>query len=288
MKVLLLPDRPDWAFDRKAKGIVGYNSDPRIKYSVQYVINGQPINWNDWNVVVVFFVMEYPAGIQSQKTLRNCFSARWLTGDYARENVAEMINTSRAVVIANHFIYDGIKDLIKVPVTIIEDAADPKLFYPKKLPTEAPFTALFAGNASSPIKRFHLIQRACVEAGVTLRVVSGLPLEAMNDIYNRADVLVNFGLQEGGPVTMPEAALCGVPTIIPIGVGLSDRMPCFAVKGYVDLVNILKRLKANPKEAKQKGWEARQKALRCFTSQIMSDKYAKCIMEMFGQSTTAD
>jgi hypothetical protein len=282
MKVLLLPDRPGWAFDRWVKGVVDYNRDLNIEYAIQYVINHRPVDWSAWDAVMVFFVMEKFFGNNAEKLIRGCFSARWVTGDYTRESAADMINGSRASIFDNHFILDDIKRFIRVPYTIIEEVADPKVFYSIGLVKEPIFTALFAGNVDFAIKRFPLVRQACDEAGISLRVANNLPLDAMNEVYNRADVLVNFSMQEGGPRTMVEAALVGVPTIIPVGVGLSDQIPCFVVKDYPDLVDTLRRLKSSRDECVRKGGEARERTLNSFTTQIQSDKCAKFLRELFG------
>ncbi len=280
MNVLLLPDRPGWAFDRRARGLVAYNPFPDIGYHVQYVIDRPAVDWRNWDAVV-FFVMEAMFGNHPQKLVRQCYSARWVMGDYSKDEAANLINGSRAVIFANHFIRDDLGDRVRVPSTVIADAADPNFFHPAGTAKNPRFTALFAGNPGNSIKRFSAIRECCAEAAVPLAVASGTQMDAMREEYCRVDVCVNFSVQEGGPAVMVEAALCGVPTVIPVGVGLSDQIPCFVVKDRQDLVATLRRLKDNRDECRVKGAEARRVALERFTAQQMAEKYGKLLKELF-------
>ena len=275
MKVLLLPDRPDWAFDRRTQGIIKYNPDPTITYAFKYVIDRPTISWNDWDLIIVFFAMECGIPDNSQKLIRCCYSARWLSGDYFLERVIEKLNRCRGAILANTYLQNVITSRLTVPWMILPNVSDPELFYPEAIDKWTEFTVLFAGHTKDKLKRYLQIVEACKEAEVCLRTVQDLPLEALRKEYNQAHAVINFSIQEGGPAVMVEAALCGTPTIIPEGVGLFDRLPCFIVSDYADLVRKLRELKQAPELCRECGNKAMRVVLDSLTYATVMDKFSE-------------
>lgn len=280
LKVLLLPDIPDWAFDNIAKSIVKYNPYPdKIKYEINYIsdiTNGQKINEDEWDYIFVFFEAERSIE-PSKKIIRGCYSAFWLENSFfTAEKIGQYFNKCKASIYANETLRNKLLPNIKEkqPTVVITDSSDENIFYPINGLKEEKFTAIFVGKTERKIKNFEVIKSACKKADVELLVCRNVKNSELVNYYNKSDVCINFSDFEGGPQTFIESSLCEVPMIVRSNLDLSKKIPCFIADTEEELVSTLIRLKRNRLHCKAVGKKARIEALKNFTYKKTAEKFA--------------
>jgi len=98
------------------------------------------------------------------------------------------------------------------------------------------------------------------------------PWREMENYYRSLDVFLCTSFCEGGPVTMFEALACGIPVVIPHGVGQCDDLPetsgiyHYQVNDYTDMLRALEsavRIKHTPA------------VLRAYVDQYTPERWAK-------------
>ena len=276
MKVLLLPDSRGWAFDNKVRDIIKYNPPTSgITYTVQYRVEITKVDTRDWDYVMTFNWSDPLVPHDCGNLIKGCFSARWVQMKRTPAQVGAELSTCRGIVFATEYLRDEIAPHLKTKYTIIPDATDPAVFYPGGHAKPETFTALFSGNRTDPSKRLDVIREVCKTAGVPLREIQDVAREDLREAYCQHDVLINFSIQEGGPTVLLEAAMCGTPMIMPRGVGLSDKIPCFKVADRDDLLATLTRLKSDRDACQAMGARARDVAVSEFASPEMAEMYAQ-------------
>lgn len=286
LRVLLLCDIKDWAFDHIAKSFIKHNPyKDKIEYEIKYrrdIANISEINMDRYDYIYVFFEAEQliPA---SKKVIRGCYSAFWLENPRFTESViAARFSLCAGSVYVNKFLQDSVAQHLpkEHPNIIIHDSSDESLFYPIENKKKDNFTVIFVGNTKRKVKNFDVIEWICREAGVELIVCENIKNEELVNYYNLADIAINFSEFEGGPQTFIESALCGVPMLVRNNNELGKLIPCFRGETKEEFVNIIKSLKDNRERCKIVGEEARLAALKDFTYKEASRKFGDFIMKL--------
>jgi glycosyltransferase involved in cell wall biosynthesis len=284
LHILLLPDRPEWAFDHITKGIMKYNPYPeKIIYSKEYIKDFPQIAYNMWDYVYIFFEGEQLIPHNKDKTIRGCYSAVWVENlAYQPKFFADKFSHCRGVIFVNDILKNAIEPLMRknIPNTIIYDSADDALFYliPEEKSDE--FTAIFVGNVKRAVKNFPDIKNACEKTGVKLIVANNVAHDELVNEYAKAHVCSNFSTSEGGPQTFAESALCGIPMIIRDTIALSNQIPCFKVSSKEDMIKTLAYLKEHPKECEEMGKKARNTVLSKFTYKEAAKQFAEFFLSL--------
>ena len=281
IKILLMPDVENWAFDNIAKSIIKYNPYPdKIEYTIKYARDIHQkidiVTLDDWDLIFVMWEAEriIPDGYN---IIRGCYSAFWLENKFfSEEKISEFFKSSKGGVFANDFLKDSIcKFLPKdYPQTIIHDSTDENKFYPIDNLKENEFTAIFVGNTNREIKNYKDIVDICEISGIKLITCTDVSNEELVNYYNKADICINFSTFEGGPQTFLESSLCEVPMLIRSNNELSKLIPCFKGDDKEDFIRIIKKLKSNRLECKEVGKKARNIVLENFTYEKTSKKFA--------------
>ena len=281
IKILLVPDVENWAFDNIAKSIIKYNPYPdKIEYTIKYARDiyheKDSVVLNDWDLVFVMWEAEriIPDG---DNVIRGCYSAFWLENKFfSEEKISEFFKSSKGGVFANNFLKDSIFKFLPedYPQTIIHDSTDENKFYPIDNLKEKEFTAIFVGNTNRKIKNYKDIVDICEISGIKLITCTDIINEELINYYNKADICINFSTSEGGPQTFLESSLCEVPMLIRSNNELSKLIPCFKGDDKEDFIRIIKKLKNNREECKEVGKKARNIVLENFTYEKTSKKFA--------------
>lgn len=287
IKVLLVPDQHNWAFDNIASAIIKYNPYPyAIQYTKLFIADHPIINPDEWDYIYVMFEAERYIPSNKQKLVRGCYSSLWLEHyAYSPQFFGELFSQSRAAIFVNDNLANAIVPFLTIdtPWTVIYDSSDETVFYPIAGQKQNHLTALFVGNTSRPIKRFNDIELICREADVELLVARNVPRHQLVFLYNKADVCINFSVAEGGPQTFAEAALCEVPMLICSDNALTKHIPCFIGQTQQDFVDILTRLKYNRNKCIEKGQLARRAVLQNFTYKHAAKKFADFFLLLWQQ-----
>ena len=286
LKILLVPDRPGWAFDNISKSLKKYNPYvDEIEYDITYIIeihSGKKINYDSYDYVYVFWEADRTIP-DSKKIIRGCYSAFWLENNYFSEKkLAEFFSNCAGGIFANNFLKNSLSKYLPAdfPMTIIEDASDENIFYPIEGIRNENFTAIFVGNFTRKVKNFDIIEEICREADIELLVCSDKRNDELVRYYNKADICINFSEFEGGPQTFIEAALCGVPMLIRENNELSKLIPCFKGETKEDFVRIINKLKDNRDLCQIVGKEAMQVAIENFTYKKAAEKFGKFFLNL--------
>jgi GR25 family glycosyltransferase involved in LPS biosynthesis len=280
IKILLVPDVENWAFDNIAKSIIKYNPYPdKIEYTIKYARDIHQKKDSvifDWDLVFVMWEAEriIPDG---DNVIRGCYSAFWLENNFfSEEKISEFFKSSRGGVFVNDFLKDSICKFLPEDYTqtTIHDSTDENKFYPIDNLKEKEFTAIFVGNTNRKIKNYKDIVDICEISGIKLITCTDISNEELINYYNKADICINFSTFEGGPQTFLESSLCEVPMLIRSNNELSKLIPCFKGDDKEDFIRTIKKLKNNREECKEVGRKARNIVLENFTYKKTAKKFA--------------
>jgi glycosyltransferase involved in cell wall biosynthesis len=286
LRVLLLCDIKDWAFDHIAKSFIKHNPyTDKIEYEIKYrrdIANITEVNIDMYDYIYVFFEAEQLIP-PSKKVIRGCYSAFWLENPRFTESViAAKFSLCAGSVYVNKFLHDSVASRISPahPTIIIHDSSDESLFYPIEDKKKNNLTVIFVGNTKRKVKNFDVIEWICREAGVELMVCENVKNTELVNFYNQADLAINFSEFEGGPQTFIESALCGVPMIVRNNNELGKLIPCFRGETKEEFVNIIRSLKNDREKCKSVGEEARKAALKDFTYSEASRRFGEFILRL--------
>jgi GR25 family glycosyltransferase involved in LPS biosynthesis len=286
LKILLLPDVKDWAFDNIAKSIIKYNPYPdKIEYTIKYSRDihqkRDSVVVDDWDLIFVMWEAErcIPDG---NNVIRGCYSAFWLeNSNYSEEVLARYFSKCKGGVFANDYLYKSLGKYLPTDFNseIIHDSTDENLFYPIDNQKNKNFTAIFVGNTERPIKNFNDIKWICEKSKIELIVCKDIKNIDLVNYYNKADICINFSTFEGGPQTFLESSLCEVPMLIRSNNELSKLIPCFTGSTKEELVDIINYLKLNRSKCLEVGKKARIEVLEKFTYKKTANKFANFFIQ---------
>ena len=286
LKVLLVPDRPGWAFDNISRSIKKYNPyKDEIEYDISYVIeihNGKKIDYEKYDYIYVLWEAERVIP-DSKKVIRGCYSAFWLENEkFSQKVLSEYFSNCAGGIFVNDFLKNSLINYLpnNYPTTIIHDSSDETIFYPISNLKNEKFTAIFVGNITRKVKNFEIIQQICKDSEIELLVCSDIRNDKLVHYYNKADICINFSEFEGGPQTFVEAALCQVPMLIRSNNELSKLIPCFKGETKEDFVRIINELKDNRDLCQIVGKEAMEVAIENFTYKKASEKFGKFFLNL--------
>jgi GR25 family glycosyltransferase involved in LPS biosynthesis len=286
LKVLLVPDRPGWAFDNISKSLKKYNPYvDEIEYDIIYIIeihSGKKINYDNYDYIYVLWEAERTIP-DSKKIIRGCYSAFWLENQkFSPKVLSEYFSNCSGGIFANDFLKDSLSKYLpnNYPMTIIHDSSDETIFYPITDLKKEKFTAIFVGNITRKVKNFEIIQEICKETDIELIVCSDIKNERLVNYYNQADICINFSEFEGGPQTFIESSLCGVPMLIRDNNELSKLIPCFKGETKEDFVRIINELKEDRNLCQEVGKKAMEVAIEKFTYKKAAENFGKFFLNL--------
>ena len=286
IKILLVPDVEDWAFDNIAKSIIKYNPYPEtIEYTIAYSRNIKMgitnVDLKSWDLIYVMFEAERVIP-DADNVIRGCYSAFWLeNSNFSEEVLAQYFSKCKGGVFANDYLYKSLGKYLPKDFNseIIHDSTDENLFYPIDNQKNENFTAIFVGNTERPIKNFNDIKWICEQSKIELIVCRDIKNSDLVNYYNKADICINFSTFEGGPQTFLESSLCEVPMLIRNNNELSKLIPCFTGSTKEELVDIINYLKLNRSKCLEVGKKARIEVLENFTYKKTANKFANFFIQ---------
>lgn len=230
MNILLVADRPGWAYDILAQSLCEHSSYDQI--SIVYVSDiREDIASADFSKFdVVFFFLWYDAmrygveikGFEFRKTCVGIHSLSSWSGRGLVESQASLVCNQFA---AAGYISEEINNLLSLERGFLTpNGVERDLFYPAALPSFDTLRMMWVGNPGNKHhginKGFHSVVRPVVEEfkerGVVLSTATpDTPVlrEDMGDFYRSNHVLICASQHEGGPLPIIESLACGRPVI---------------------------------------------------------------------------
>ena len=226
MNILLIADRPGWAYDILAQSLKNHSSN--LKMDVEYIINirRDPSSFDLSEYDIVFFFLWFDGmrygpsmkGFNFSKTCVGVHSHSWKKRGLATSQTEDICNQFAATGYISEEI-GGILNLENGFFT--PNGIDRELFYPRKLPDIDELRFMWVGNPSTSHhgdnKAFYsIVKPVCEDLGVILQTATPLePVERekMGEFYSENHVLICSSEHEGGPMPILEALASARPVI---------------------------------------------------------------------------
>ena len=263
-RVLLVCDRPRWAYDAIAQALVKHNDDPQLILEIAYVKGGAaalegadlvfPLGWQ---LLAVCRPGWLPGSIRFVELMPELERSRVVTGlhshhgwDGGRSQPDRDVAPPRALVeflrrcrgvnavsqrLAGLFRRAGLPHVAYTP-----NGVDTGLFRPEALiRTTGPLRVGFSGNPKHDWRKgiSEFIEPACRGLEVELKLAMPqtdhyVPHEQMPRFYNDVDVYLCASSSEGCSLSVLEAAACGRP-IISTRVGGCEELIEHGLNGWL-------------------------------------------------------
>lgn len=248
MKVLLIPDRPNWAYDILAQSIKTHS---KHEIEIQYILNlrrdPKAVDFSDFDVVFFFLwydAMQYGPQVKGFSFYNTCVGvhsiASWVKRNRTVEHAAKICDQFAAT----GYISQEIGDLLGLDRGFFTpNGVESSLFHPSPTLFEKPLRLMWVGNPSSRHhggnKGFHSIVKPVLEAfdagDVVLHTASPdnpVAREHMGEFYRSNHALICSSRTEGGPMPVIEALACGRP-VITTSVGIVPEVVVHGTNGLV-------------------------------------------------------
>ena len=230
MKVLMIADRPGWAYDILARSVKQHLSNMLIDicYIVDLRRDVKKYDFSSYDVVYFFLwfdAMRYGplvSGFEFDKTCVGIHSlASWSKRGLDKTHVSLVCNQFAAT----GYISKELGGLIQLDRGFFTpNGVESSIFFPSPLPERGPLRLMWVGNPSvqhhGDNKGFSSIVQPVVDSfdaeQVTLHTAtpeSPVARESMGDFYRSNHVLICTSKHEGGPLPIVEALACGRPVI---------------------------------------------------------------------------
>ena len=269
MKILLIADRPGWAYDTLAQSIKKHSIYPSIE--IQYIsdlrLNPDSANLSDFDVVFFFLwydAMRYGMKIKGFDFRKTCVGIHSISSWKNRG-----LNENQTSLICNQFAACGYIS------QEIGGLLDPKngfytpngvervIFFPSEYPEfNQELRLMWVGNPGRAHHGenkafFHLVKPVIEEysdRGVKLLVATHeqkIDHSEMGKFYRANHVLICASLFEGGPLPVIESLACGRP-VVSTNVGIVPEVITNGENGFIfprtktGLRQIIEMLLANP------------------------------------------
>ncbi|MAJ00869.1 MAG: hypothetical protein CMA10_00470 [Euryarchaeota archaeon] len=293
--VLLIPDRPGWAYDILAQQLKVHlvDWDVDIKYIVEFRDNVDSIDFSDYDVV--FFFLWYDAmrygrrvkGFDFQKTCVGVHSiASWKKRGIPAKFAALVCNQFAATGV----ISEELNSLLALHRPFMTpNGIDQNLFTLAKPPTLEPLRFMWVGNPNlnhhGDNKGFESIIAPVFDSlDKQVELVTATPSNPilrkdMGEFYASGHILLCMSENEGGPLPVLEAMHVGRP-VISTSVGIVPEVVVNDVNGWIiersrsALKSTILKLLEN-KECLENMWGAAHTGVVGRSSVKMADLYNK-------------
>ena len=255
-EILLVPDKPNWAFDFIADDIMRFAAD---KYNfTKYYKHHLPRDEDYDRFDAVYFFWWAKGSIKSAKELgiprERCMTVissylSWIKRGWSREELHDILSFYRGVGTISQGLYEHFTDLHS-HVYLTPYGVDLDMFPEiEPIPDDRPGGRLIVGWAGSlkhdkvkkGVSEFIEPAVAAVE-GAELRLAlageSRHPLgkeyqrSRMHEFYNSIDVCVCASKFEGAPLPIIEAGACGRP-VVTTAVGIAPQLVRNGYNGFI-------------------------------------------------------
>lgn len=222
-KVLLLVDRPGWAYDNAARHVATELAD-EFEFRIEYVAQQPNLNASPFDLLYVFFWGEtyhHRFNVPPEKVIKEISSHRWANEDnYGRltpqQTAQRHLQDAGTWTATSHRLqntFNPIKNVFHVP-----NGFSPEEFSAPD--REGPLRIGWAGNAKDPCKGLNDILAPASGDDFELYIADGgLNPAQMSEFYKSIDILCVASTAEGEPLTLVEGMASGCfPVCVDVGI----------------------------------------------------------------------
>ena len=222
-RVLMLVDRPNWAYDTAAQAISRLLSDEFV-FRIGYVRDRPDLDAWPFDLLYVFFWGEtYQRAFirDPRRIVKEISSHRWALEDqYGRLSPAEAalryLRDASTFTTTSHRLRKLFAPHLRVLHT--PNGFDPKTYFDQQRRSGA-LSIGWAGNVDDACKGLHDILKPAAKDFDLHVAGGGLSTTQMADFYNTLDVFCVASAAEGEPLTLIEAMACGCfPVCVDVGI----------------------------------------------------------------------
>ena len=298
-RLAILVDKRGWAYHEKAEEKARYIRD--VWHTEFFFLEDKPvIDPSKFDLLYNFN--------HTPSHYDELFHGRLIKGLYSHYHhsslipwryVYNMVKHAAVLVVANREQAEEISPWFRNTV-VLPDGVDPDVFYFEKERTGDDIVAGWSGNpdrrlGGRRVKRFYeVIEPACREAGVELKVARNMSRDEMRRMYNDVDVVLIASVTEGNPLSLLEAGACG-RTVIATRVGVVPEIIEDGVDGFIidsDLSDLLTsdlltfRLRwsrQHPAEVRLMGQRLREKILLTRTPALTGQSFKSLLNNLISR-----
>lgn len=272
-KILLLPDRPNWAYDFCADELVRYLGH-KYEFEKAFLKDVSSIRSDKYDAIFDFCSSLSRLAKRIKDNKRTIASIRSYSnvGKYPEHYTASFLVEHYAAI---SILCEGMREVIPqdaIPIFYTPLGVDTSLFRP--IDHKHKFTIGFAGNCKRFWKRVDIIKEAARKAKVPLKIADKDQFShaEMPHFYKKIDcyVCMSDSKTEGGPNTAIEAASCG-KAIISTNVGVvadiigQEGGVLVPYRDTKALIATIERLRCDKDLTRQMGQYNRQVILKKWT-----------------------
>jgi len=295
-KILLMPDKRGWIFDKCARAIARHLGD-EFDFSIRYVQDGPDFDASGYDLVYVFFWGEpiYKGmRIDPHRLVKHVASHRW------EDNPAYGPCTTRQFgwrylrdCSAVHCTSKKLETLIKGEhphVRALPSGYEPGELFPKRRRSGRLIVG-WAGNAADGVKQVDTILVPACRGAFDLRLASGaIPPQRMNDFYNQCDVIAIASRHEGHPMPLIEGMAAGCfPVTTDVGLApeviVNGRNGLIVTPTREAFSDALSWCAANIEHVRAAGRENASLTKRMFAWPVLKDRYTLMFHEMLHRAS---
>ena len=260
-RILIVCDRPNWAYDAIAKALIRYNPDPSMQLDVFYIKGGGsleeaanrydlvfPMGWQVLGQLGFWSVKETAGYLDKTRTITGLHSHHsWDKHKTMPDNapnpprsLVSFLSKYKGVNAVSKRLYSLFKGAGLTNVVYTPNGADVNIFQPEKpLRKDGPLRVGYSGSYKHDWRKgiSEFIEPACKAIGAELvcaMPVGGnyVPLDQMHTFYQDIDVYLCASSSEGFSLSVLEASSCGRP-VISTRVGGCDELIIDGENGYL-------------------------------------------------------
>jgi glycosyltransferase involved in cell wall biosynthesis len=223
-RILLLVDRPGWAFDTNANALVYHLSD-RYEFQIVYVADHPDLSKIPFELIFVYFWGEtYHLSYveRPEQVIKLIASHRWALeeqyGLFSPKGMVQKYLQDAGTVVA---ISQRLQRLLSPYREVLwaPNGFEPDILFNRHKP-QGTLKIGWAGNISDPCKGIKEIVLPAVSSDFDFRVAGGRMTQLeMAEFYNSIDAICVASTAEGEPLPLLEAMACGCfPICVDVGI----------------------------------------------------------------------
>jgi 2-polyprenyl-3-methyl-5-hydroxy-6-metoxy-1,4-benzoquinol methylase len=224
-RILMLIDRPDWAYDACAQGLAK-QLDDLYEFEFAYVREKPHIDLDRYDLIYVYFWGETylnQFNPNPDRVIKEISSHRWAFEKlYGRCSPAEMVDTYLGDAGTRIATSQRLFDLLSPHAERIFHCPNgyQEEYFENRRSRVGALSIGWAGNPHDEAKRFSEIIEPLKATGFAIQVAAGdLPHKDLVDFYNDLDVICIASRSEGTPLPLLEAMASGCyPVCTDVGV----------------------------------------------------------------------